>query len=377
MEWFAVSSAVTTSLAWAGADARARGAWVSLADVCRQTMSEGRIRAARTQLSRVCRLARVGAGDLRAVINAGLVAYDGDDLVLAGWDLGKEREATRAAQRSRVHRQRQQSQQRQESPDESEVASNDITVLPDSVREPFAYAHPYANPYANPNFGTEERREEKKKEDTPPPSPQGVNSARTRTPDGVIAATAAMAQGELPGNDREPFANVNPNAPGILPGTVREPFANAHPYAYPNANPYAHPNAETTISDKSPVIPEKRPHQLAPKRSPRDVLPALRSAAISDNALGIITALGGCLRGPGAADYTAEWQRELTGTDAREVLAMCLTAREPLRLPSGLRRELDAWRQLPIDERRRILHQVCTAHDIPVDKRPPAPEQLP
>ena len=85
MEWFAVSSAVTTSLAWAGADARARGAWVSLADVCRQTMSEGRIRAARTQLSRVCRLARVGAGDLRAVINAGLIAYDGDDLVLAGW----------------------------------------------------------------------------------------------------------------------------------------------------------------------------------------------------------------------------------------------------------------------------------------------------
>ena len=161
------------------------------------------------------------------------------------------------------------------------------------VGEPFAYAHPYANPYANPNFGTEERREEKKKEDTPPPSPQGVNSARTRTPDGVIAATAATAQGELPGNDREPFANVNPNAPGILPGSVREPFANAHPnanpYAHPNANPYAHPNAETTISNKPPVIPEKRPHQLAPKRSPREALPALRSAAISDNALGIVT----------------------------------------------------------------------------------------
>ena len=351
MEWFAVSSAVTTSLAWAGADARARGAWVSLADVCRQTMSEGRIRAARNQLSRVCRLARVGAGDLRAVINAGLVAYDGDDLVLAGWDLGKEREAARAAQRSREHRQRQQSQQRQESSDESEVASNDITVLPDSVREPFAYAHPYANPYANPNFGTEERREEKNRENTPPPSPQVVNSARTRTRDDEITATA---QGELPGSVREPFANVNPNA-----------------------NPYAHPNAETAISDKSPVIPEKRPHQLAPKRSPRDAMPALRSAAISDNALGIVTALGGCLRGPGAADYTAEWQRELTGTDAREVLAMCLTAREPIRLPSGLRRERDAWRQLPIDERRRILHQVCTAHDIPVDKRPPTQEQPP
>ena len=116
---------------------------------------------------------------------------------------------------------------------------------------------------------------------------------------------------------------------------------------------------ETVISDKSPVIPEKRPHQLAPKRSPSDALPALRSAAISDNALGIVTALGGCLRGPGAADYTAEWQRELTGTDAREVLAMCLTAREPIRLPSGLRRERDTWRQLPIDERRRVIHQVA------------------
>jgi hypothetical protein len=343
-----------------------------LADVCRQTMTEGRIRAARNQLSRVCRLARVGAGDLRAVINAGLVAYDGDDLVLAGWDLGKEREAARAAQRSREHRQRQQSQQRQESPDESEVASNDITVLPDTVRVPFANANPYAHPYANPNFGTEESREDQTKEDTPP-SPQGVNSARTRTRDGVITATAATAQGELLGNDREPFANVNPNAPGILPGSVREPFANV----YPNANPYAHPNAETTNSDKSPVIPEKRPHQLAPKRSPRDALPALRSAAISDNALGVVIALGGCLRGPGATDYTAEWQRELTGTDAREVLAMCVTAREPIRLPSGLRRERDAWRQLPIEERRRILHQICTAHDIPVDKRPPTPEQPP
>ena len=160
MEWFAVSSAVTTSLAWAGADARARGAWVSLADVCRQTMSEGRIRAARTQLSRVCRLARVGAGDLRAVINAGLVVYDGDDLVMTGWDLGKEREAARAAQRSREHRQRQQ---RQEVPDEADVVTNDTTVLPEPVREPFAYAHPYANPYANPNFSTEERREEKKR----------------------------------------------------------------------------------------------------------------------------------------------------------------------------------------------------------------------
>ena len=112
----------------------------------------------------------------------------------------------------------------------------------------------------------EKKRKEEKREDTPPPSPQGVNSARTRTPDGTIAATAAMAQGELPGNDREPFANVNPNAPGILPGSVREPFANAHP----NANPYAHPNAETTIADKSLVIPEKGPLQLAPKRSPRE-----------------------------------------------------------------------------------------------------------
>ena len=120
-----------------------------------------------------------------------------------------------------------------------------------------------------------------------------------------------------------------------------------------------------------------RRHQLAPKRSPRDALPALRSAAISDNVLGIVTALGGCLRGPGAADYTAEWQRELTGTDAREVLAMCLTVREPIRLPSGLRRERETWRQLPVEERRRILHQVCAAHDIPVDKRPSAAEQPP
>ena len=87
--------------------------------------------------------------------------------------------------------------------------------------------------------------------------------------------------------------------------------------------------------------------------------------------------MGVCLRGPGGADYTAEWQRELTGTDAREVLAMCLTAREPIRLPSGMRREREAWRELPIDERRRIVHQVCTTHGIPAEKRPPATEQPP
>lgn len=353
MEWFAVTSAVTTSLAWAGADARARGAWVSLADVCRQTMTEGRIRDGRTQLNRVCRLARVGVSDLRAAIDAGLVVAEGDDLVLTGWDHGKEREATRAAQRSRDNRQRQQ---RQESSDESAQTTDDPTDLPGSVREPFANA----TPNADPNFATEERRGDKTREETPPP-PQVVTGDRSRTQAGRIAATAATAQGDLPGRVREPFANNTPNAPGVVPGSVRERFANAA-------------GAE---SQDSAVKPQKDSQQLTPKRSRLDALPALRSAAISDNALGIVAAMGVCLRGPGGADYTAEWQRELTGTDAREVLAMCLTARDPIRLPSGMRREREAWRALPIDERRSIVHQVCTTHGIPVEKRPPATEQPP
>ena len=362
MEWFAVTSAVTTSLAWAGADARARGAWVSLADVCRQTMTDGRIRDARSQLTRVCRLARVGVGDLRAVINAGLVVYDGDDLVLTGWDHGKEREAASAALRARNSRQRQQ---RQQLLDEDAQAADDTSDLPASVRGPFANA----TPHADPNFGTEKRRGEKTREDSPPPSPQDIDDADARTQDGRIAATAATAQGHGPGTKHPSFANETPNEPGAEPGTVRLAFANAPPYATPNA--------KQAISGESLGKATERPQQLAPKRSPRDALPALRAAALSDNALGIVSAMGVCLRGPGGADYTAEWQRELNGTDAREVLAMCLTAREPIRLPSGLRRERDAWRQLPIEERRSIVHQVCATHGIPVERRPPSTDPPP
>ncbi len=366
MEWFAVTSAVTTSLAWAGADARARGAWVSLADVCRQTMTDGRIRDARSQLTRVCRLARVGAGDLRAVINAGLVVYDGDDLVLTGWDHGKEREAASAALRARNSRQRQQ---RQQLLDDEAPTSDEAAELPESVREPFANATPHATPNADPNFGTEERRGDKTREETPPPSPQGAEDADSRTRGGRIAATAATAQGHLSDTVREPYANTTPNELGVGPGTVRPAFANAPPHATPNA--------KLTVSGESPEISTNRPQHLAPKRSPRDALPALRAAALSDHALGIVTALGVCLRGPGGADYTAEWQRELSGIDAREVLAMCLTAREPIRLPSGLRREREAWRQLPIEERRSIVHQVCASHSIPAERRPSSTDPPP
>jgi hypothetical protein len=348
MEWFAVTSAVTTSLAWAGADARARGAWVSLADVCRQTMTEGRIRDGHSQLKRVCRLARVGVSDLRAAINAGLVVPDGDDLMLTGWDHGKEREAARAAQRSRDHRQRHQ---RQESSDATPPVAEEATVEPSSVREPFANG----TPYAHPNSGTEKRREEKTREETPSPSPQGVIPMRAHASD---AATAATAQVMQPGSVRESFAYATPNDPRVEPGTVRERFA----------------NAEVDESQESPANLQNQPLQLAPKRTRHDALPALRKAAIEDNALAIITAMGGCLRGPAGTDYTPEWQRELAGIDAREVLALCQNAADPIRLPSGLRRERETWRHRPLDERRRLVHQVCTVHGIPIEKRPTAPE---
>jgi hypothetical protein len=325
-------------------------------------MTDGRIRHARSQLTRVCRLARVGVGDLRAVINAGLVVYDGDDLVLTGWDHGKEREAASAAQRARNSRQRQQ---RQQLPDNETPAANDTARVPVSVRVPFANA----TPHADPNSGTEERREDKTRTDTPPPSPQGDDDADTRTRGGRIAATAATAQGHGPDTKHPPFANTPIDEPSAQPGIVRSAFANAPPHATPNA--------KLTLSQESPRKAPEQSQQLAPKRSPHDALPALRAAALSDNALGIVSAMGVCLRGPGGADYTAEWQRELNGTDAREVLAMCLTAREPIRLPSGLRRERDAWRQLPVEERRIIVHQVCATHGIPSERRPASTDPPP
>jgi hypothetical protein len=172
------------------------------------------------------------------------------------------------------------------------------------------------------------------------------------------AATAATAQVIKPGTVREPFAYATPNDTRVEPGTVRERFA----------------NAQSDESQESPANSQNQTPQLAPKRSRRDALPALRKAAIEDNALAIITAMGGCVRGPAGTDYTPEWQRELAGIDAREVLALCQSAHDPIRLPSGLRREREAWRQRPLDERRRLVHQVCSAHGIPIDKRPSTPE---
>jgi hypothetical protein len=275
------------------------------------------------------------------------------------------RSARPPVRRARTSRQRQQ---RQHLPDEDAPATNDTADVPASVREPFANATPHAPPHADPNFGTEKRRGDKTREETPP-SPHGFAHADARTQDDTIAATAATAQGHEPDTKHPPFANATPNEAGIGPGTVRPAFANAPPHVTPNA--------KQAVFQESPGKAPERPQQLAPKRSPRDALPALRAAALSDNALGIIAAMGCCLRGPGGADYTAEWQRELTGIDAREVLAICLTAREPIRLPSGLRRERDAWRQLPVEERRSVVHQVCTSHGIPVERRPPSMDPPP
>lgn len=352
MEWFAVTSAVTTSLAWAGADACARGAWVSLADVCRQTMTEGRVRDGRIQMHRVCRLARVEVADLRAAIDAGLVVEDGDDVVLIGWDHPKEREALRAVQRARENRQRQRRHTGGDAVVEIEAAATPGVAAPtaDRTSDP-----PFANapPHGDPNFGTEERRGDQMRgeetRETPPPSPpQGANGDPVRAQDDTHAAAAATALGQLSGSAHEPVENPTHETSSALPDRADE----------------SPPRSQGLAS-------------LAPQRSRLAGLPALRSAALADQALGIIAALGGCLRGPAGVDYTAEWQRELTGTDAREVLAMCLTAREPIRLPSGLRREREVWRQLPIEERRHIVHQVCATHDIPIEKRPTAAEPPP
>jgi hypothetical protein len=121
------------------------------------------------------------------------------------------------------------------------------------------------------------------------------------------------------------------------------------------------------------VIQQTSPPDLAPKRSPAPARRAVRLAALGDDALGTIAALGGCVRGPGGTDYTPEWQRELAGLDAREALGICSTAAEPIRLPSGLRRELATWRTRPIAERRAAVERACRDYDLPMSRRPEAP----
>lgn len=359
MEWFAITSAVTTSLAWAGADARARGAWVSVADVCRQTMTGGRIAEAKEQLKRVCRLARVGVGDLRAAIDAGLLVWDGNDLVVAGWDHAKEREAARAVQRARDHRAQKREADAPDlgdtsvsaavssAADPAERTPSVSSTQPPTVRTPFAYAPPYAEA----NCATEKRREEKTRGDTPPSPPQDVP---TRVAHAARAATAATALAQVSEVIREPSPDTIPPESRSAPRCVRERQA----------------NAETVESADSMADPPKPSPDLAPKRSSVPARRAVRLAALGDDALGTITALGGCLRGPGGTDYAPEWQRELAGLDAREVLGICWSACEPIRLPSGLRRALSAWRALPADERRAAVAHACRAYDLPMSRRP-------
>jgi hypothetical protein len=365
MEWFSVSSAVTTSLAWAGADARARGAWVSLADVCRQTMTEGRISAARTQLTRVCRLARISMGDLRSAIASELMRYDADDLVLIGWDIAKEREAARAAQRARDHRRRQQPSHQPHALHESHESDNLIhheDNIADPVREPYGLQ----NPYAHPNYVPEKtRRDQTIPENTSPPSPLGVTENNLPTRDNIptVATTAAQEITSIkPDHVHEACANAESHEAGITPPRVREPYAYAHPYEKPHGNNQGNQgSAQKSVKSTS---------ELTPKRSEKDVVSAVRTAALHDDALGVIVAMGGCLRGPKGTDYTTEWQREIQGSDARELLAINKTAAEPLRLPSGLRKERERWRQIPLEQRRDLVLQVCADYHIPHDKRP-------
>jgi len=68
-----------------------------------------------------------------------------------------------------------------------------------------------------------------------------------------------------------------------------------------------------------------------------------------------------------------EWQREIAGMDAREVLGLCLTAREPMRLPSGLRREIATWRARPLSERRSAVERACHVYELPMSRRPEVP----
>lgn len=410
MEWFAISSTMTTSLEWAGANARARGAWVSLADVCRQTMTEGRICNARKQISRVCRLARVCVGDLRAALEAELLTYDNDDLVLTGWDVAKERETTRAALRAKDHRQRLMKRYEEAKDglskddqgdsdggsdggsggdDNSDASATpaltsvpaDVRpthtdlppVIPESVRSdvrvgvcaPYAYAPPHADPYSRGDKTRQDKtKEEKIREETASSPPPEVTGAHAQEPDNPT--TTASLMNNVPESVRPSFAYGGPYATSRL-----------HLDAHSTSTGKTYPLKRTQEKERLPEKSASTLMGLAPRRSEAEKMALCVEAACADDVLGIVRVLGGTMRGRDGIDYAPEWQRETKDCDARTLLAIWLTANEPIRLPSGLQREWKIWRELPLTVRKDIVADTCKKYKIPLGQRPPEDDASP
>lgn len=91
MEYMKLQRSFRKSDAWVGADAAARGAWVSVAGYCADEENGGRIVAAKRWLERLWQH-RVGCTlpEIEHAIALELARWDGDDLIVEGYDLRGE-----------------------------------------------------------------------------------------------------------------------------------------------------------------------------------------------------------------------------------------------------------------------------------------------
>jgi hypothetical protein len=88
MEYLKLQRGFRESDAWMAADVAARGAWTSVAGFCADEENAGRIVGARAWNDRLWLLrAGCSAAEVEHAVGAKLAAWDGDDLVVAGYDL--------------------------------------------------------------------------------------------------------------------------------------------------------------------------------------------------------------------------------------------------------------------------------------------------
>lgn len=88
MEYLKLQRSFRESDAWMAADVHARGAWTSVAGFCADEENSGRIVGAKAWIDRLW-LLRAGCGlaCIEHMIASHLAAWDGDDLVVAGYDI--------------------------------------------------------------------------------------------------------------------------------------------------------------------------------------------------------------------------------------------------------------------------------------------------
>lgn len=92
MEYLKLQRSFRTTEAWQVATAAARGAWVSVAGYCADEENGGRIAGAKAWTTRLwMQRAGVTAEEVADAVAAHLATWDGDDLVVGGYDLVGEK----------------------------------------------------------------------------------------------------------------------------------------------------------------------------------------------------------------------------------------------------------------------------------------------